>query len=637
MPSRPTHEICWSEQFTFQEESGAISIGRKVTTLENEEIHPIACVQCRRLHKRCDKKMPSCSKCLSKGLTCTYAEPKKKGRTKGSSSSSASSTNNHHASSAPYITTDAYSQQNQQHEMNSVNTELRISPGSSDSSNSASSTCNNHQSLTMPPQNQQGPLSAVGSASAPSFPVDATSNLLRSVKMSIIDAYYEVVCLGYPLIERDELEKFMFGQDYANNKEMLAFVYSLQGICQQRFGYADLAYENITKASQTLKQFFDEYSNYYVVATCSMIAYFYVGEGDSKKARFYNHFVDFYLKELEQPFNEIQKNLYWVKLLIDYLSSPNFPFLLPDEMLDFFKQVLNEDMPEEWKFALYDFPNTTKSNVEERISICHMIGKRLDKRRTSSYAASVIYDIIQGCMNVGLEIALLAFVDTIYFRQKIFDLIVKFTNITENEYFVFSPPVVVTYLVISIKILLEMEKVVDSGELNTNGINYYSLLLRNYHALNVLSKRYRKVNNLYGDVIEQLNVVLQKKNAQFETFYQNPPLGPVSQHAKISRLVEFDSEVKKFFKPFMEKPSFINYFYEKARTLYPVEQHANMDQMSSSEEALSYHINTDPLTDNDFLQLDPLLDGSVLNYLDSESSVSTPAIMTDNNTSTRDW
>lgn len=558
------------------------------------------------------------------------------------------------SSAAPYITSsDTFlsqqqNQKQQHHHTNSTarnaNLDVRISPqssGSNDSSN-PTTTCYNSQQqqhIHVPTQHSTRQNTLCGEA--PNLgTADATFNLLRSVKMSIIDAYYEIVSLGYPLIERHELEKFMFGQDYANNKEMLAFVYSLQGICQQRFGYADLAYENITKASQTLKQFFDEYSNYYVVATCSMIAYFYVGEGDSKKARFYNHFVDFYLKELEQPYNEIQKNLYWVKLLIDYLSSPNFPFLLPDELIDFFKKVLNEDMPEEWKFALFDFPNTTKTNIEERISICHMIGQRLDKRRTSSYAAAVIYDIIQGCMNVGLEISLLAFVDTIYFRQKIFDLIVKLTNITENEYFVFSPPVVVTYLVISIKILLEMEKVVDSGELNTNGINYYSLLLRNYHALNVLSKRYRKVNNLYGSVIEQLNAVLQKKNTQFETFYQNPPLGPVSQHAKISRLAEFDSEVKKFFKPFMEKPSFINYFNEKARTQCQVDKQViDIDQNGSSGEACSYPMNADSVTDNDFLQLDPLLDGSVLNYLDSESAVSTPVgiIMNDNVTPTRDW
>ncbi|KAF0973144.1 hypothetical protein FDP41_008351 [Naegleria fowleri] len=41
------------------------------------EFHPIACVQCRQLHKKCDKRLPSCSKCVSRGVECTYRTPKR--------------------------------------------------------------------------------------------------------------------------------------------------------------------------------------------------------------------------------------------------------------------------------------------------------------------------------------------------------------------------------------------------------------------------------------------------------------------------------------------------------------------------------------------------------------------------------
>ena len=39
----------------------------------NGEFHPIACIQCRSLHKKCDKRLPECSKCSSRGLKCTVS------------------------------------------------------------------------------------------------------------------------------------------------------------------------------------------------------------------------------------------------------------------------------------------------------------------------------------------------------------------------------------------------------------------------------------------------------------------------------------------------------------------------------------------------------------------------------------
>ncbi|KAG2370891.1 hypothetical protein C9374_013766 [Naegleria lovaniensis] len=48
------------------------------TNAEDEcEFHPIACVQCRQLHKKCDKRLPSCTKCVSRGVECTYRTPKR--------------------------------------------------------------------------------------------------------------------------------------------------------------------------------------------------------------------------------------------------------------------------------------------------------------------------------------------------------------------------------------------------------------------------------------------------------------------------------------------------------------------------------------------------------------------------------
>ncbi|KAG2385899.1 hypothetical protein C9374_003048 [Naegleria lovaniensis] len=42
--------------------------------------HPIACVQCRSRHKRCDRTLPACLNCVKRGVECTYRSPKMKGR-----------------------------------------------------------------------------------------------------------------------------------------------------------------------------------------------------------------------------------------------------------------------------------------------------------------------------------------------------------------------------------------------------------------------------------------------------------------------------------------------------------------------------------------------------------------------------
>jgi hypothetical protein len=49
--------------------------------MERMQFGNSACVQCRKAHRKCDKKLPACSECVCRGLgnTCTFAAPKKRG------------------------------------------------------------------------------------------------------------------------------------------------------------------------------------------------------------------------------------------------------------------------------------------------------------------------------------------------------------------------------------------------------------------------------------------------------------------------------------------------------------------------------------------------------------------------------
>ncbi|KAL9657158.1 hypothetical protein ABK040_015864 [Willaertia magna] len=49
----------------------------KVVVEEEQHFHPIACQNCRQVHKHCDKRLPSCTSCLTKGQPCIYTVPKR--------------------------------------------------------------------------------------------------------------------------------------------------------------------------------------------------------------------------------------------------------------------------------------------------------------------------------------------------------------------------------------------------------------------------------------------------------------------------------------------------------------------------------------------------------------------------------
>ncbi|KAF0977185.1 hypothetical protein FDP41_003838 [Naegleria fowleri] len=51
-----------------------------VLACSGAKLFPIACVACRQRHKRCNRVLPSCSSCASKGIPCQYRTPRKKGR-----------------------------------------------------------------------------------------------------------------------------------------------------------------------------------------------------------------------------------------------------------------------------------------------------------------------------------------------------------------------------------------------------------------------------------------------------------------------------------------------------------------------------------------------------------------------------
>ncbi|KAL9655786.1 hypothetical protein ABK040_005013 [Willaertia magna] len=81
--------------------------------VETKQYSSIACINCRKAHRKCDRSYPVCSECNCRGLAdkCVYHKPKKRGPKNSNKASSGSANNN--ASS---------SNQQQEQEQNNVNT-----------------------------------------------------------------------------------------------------------------------------------------------------------------------------------------------------------------------------------------------------------------------------------------------------------------------------------------------------------------------------------------------------------------------------------------------------------------------------------------------------------------------------------
>ena len=367
--------------------------------------------------------------------------------------------------------------------------------------------------------------------------------LSHSIRHNTIDAYFEVISLGCPFIEKEELQRFIFSNDLSQNLELLGLVLSIQALCEQRFGFSDLAQDSANKTRQILQQYFDNCDSFYVACTYVNLGLFFSGEGNVKKARFYSYCADYYCKNMDRTcWNEYQRNLNWTKITLEY--NINFPFLKPSDLFHIFKDIQQIDMPQEWKDAILDIENSTIQNVEERIVIYSMIAHCAKGKRRMTGFGTIICDLIHESMQYGIGIAMLSFVDPIFFKNRIYELALQMTKLTEHEHFMYCPPVIIQNFLMAIKVHLEFHKFIETEGLDKN--EYYNVASRNLRAINMLKNRYNIINKNYMDVVHELERV-----ALYSGWTEEPEShATVEPIDKISRLVSFNEELRGFMQRF---------------------------------------------------------------------------------------
>ncbi|KAL9642982.1 hypothetical protein ABK040_010674 [Willaertia magna] len=462
----------------------------------SEGLHPIACSFCRKIHKKCDRRKPSCSRCKLKGIPCEYKEPVKK------------------------VTRNT---ENIEYINNNIDT---ISDSGS----------------LIP--NSKG----------------------FEIKQNTVEAYCTMVCFGVPPFEKSHLEKLINLNYYdmlQNKKEILCFLLTMQGLCEQRFGFADLAEQTMKRAREILGHVFDDWDNPYILCCYAHFSIYYTGEGQMKKARYYISFLEQFIREVAIEPNAKDAfipefNLFYFQIGIleaQLTASPTFP--IPDFSVirECFSILIGVEVPDEWKEALSSKTYLENNNVEERLRlfdfVVDVLFKKFRELDDTDYVAKC-YDFYVATLKNGFYLLVLSLAgygditkrksdhnEVLDEKHQIYMNIMEqcalnINYLTESELFMNFSPYLIPFVLIASKFNLEVAKSIDAGERenlqpskvpsistypNTQEpIDYFVIVGKDLRALQFLSKRFRFVARYTTEIDE----FLQKRFNDFTFQFLNP-------------------------------------------------------------------------------------------------------------------
>jgi len=226
----------------------------------------IACQSCRKLHRKCDRRLPACLYCVKTGKQCLYPSPRR-GKQFQKPKQNLSDGNNNFSEGT-----------------NHVMSSFADNCSTNSSSNSTGTTT--ITTTINPPSN------------SPHFsPYDTgkTQHELnyKYVANQSLDVYYNILSFGYPLIERERMQTLIDGkqkkltlwQTKVDQEKDYGLLYAMQALCLQQLGHKDISNQLFQKGRQIIGKFFDDVDSISVPIAMEFMAEYLLGSGEKKKAR----------------------------------------------------------------------------------------------------------------------------------------------------------------------------------------------------------------------------------------------------------------------------------------------------------------------------------------------------------------
>ncbi|KAF0982742.1 hypothetical protein FDP41_010721 [Naegleria fowleri] len=463
----------------------------------SSEFHPIACINCRKMHK----KLPSCNRCESKGIVCEYKTPRR---------------------------------------MRYPNPQLKQQKEENDQPKKKKKKSLEENNTVSQPQAQS-------SEDSLSTPADTTwtSKIPQTLtKKHVIDIYFRMICDHFIIIDRALLEKHILHKssddevesDLPYKKEMQCFYFVIQALVEQRLGMGDQAEKTARKARDMLSKLFDEVSNYVVACAYASLGAYEIGSGRVKLSKFYLRNAKFYFEEMDetekQKLNEYEKALQKYLSSIDIVNADselgintfihNFPKV--------FEYTTGHPLPQEIVKATQQ--EVSPSNCLDYLKIIEMVASYLNKYFRSLAAKNrteremEIYDrgsnLCQSVLLNGLRVGVLTKAG--YGKQLIEESSLRISYSSESEFFPFLPVIVIPHVALASRIHLQICKKIENGTRQNNQkgllsdghsygpVDYFEILTKDYRALNVLSKRFKRVSLCYGSLMDEIGQMLKKRS-----------------------------------------------------------------------------------------------------------------------------
>jgi hypothetical protein len=231
-----------------------------------------SCVTCNKWHRKCDKILPKCTNCASKGKECTYKAPKRK-------------------------------------KIDPSESDIRYQPYQKPAV------------IAIPPPTQQPVVQQQGNPLTANIHEQfAYLEQILSVEpkqidmtplMPALEQYFESVYVSSPVVDRSKanliktyLRAIRNGtQDMLKEKPEpadIALLYAMRAFFFKRIELHDLAQDCHMKSLQLIRDLFDDVMvNYTIAATFYYISLNLMGVGQLDKAAFYTHGLEGYLKRCE--------------------------------------------------------------------------------------------------------------------------------------------------------------------------------------------------------------------------------------------------------------------------------------------------------------------------------------------------
>jgi len=471
-----------------------------------------------------------CSECLLRGRECIFREPKKKGRIRGGKNKKKKPDNNDGA---------VDSSNTMSQSMNTVGISS-LGVGSNVTSSTAMverepSSSLNRQKLNL---HRKEPYPIVSNSSDDALKKHL-SNLIPNgvnslisenyslykqfLKRNTIDSYYNIVSGGHPVVGRKVFEDFLFNMNnYHNNKELMALVFSIQALCEQRFGRRDRAIEDVNISKQLLSSLFDKWDDFFVVSTYNYLSYFFAGEGDDSRARFYLNNVDHYFREknlidhdsFTPEMKNLDKMIAVAKLSIDsqnYHSVEDEHFMC-NRLSLLYRYATGRPMPEEYMSIARQ--KITPQNVISYLGLLDTVCSFLrlhnqtfsvtpEQREMATITDSMVYHGSR--MKILIEAGI---------RGSLIEISAnKIIDETTKETFPVIPVALAGVVAGACKVHLSIIRMIGIGkrENMTDGIDYYEYVAKGLRALNILATRYGRVSKFCGIIMKEQQEVIEGK------------------------------------------------------------------------------------------------------------------------------